>query len=120
MINLVHSLHMTGYRLVFITPLHLHPLDQEHSRGMHSMRLGQVQTKDYQVIRLLLQRLSEASMSSIVQTEVAKRAELGRSRTIYLSPFQPRGLSVKLTGYFEGELSTQWSDDDVSFYFALG
>jgi hypothetical protein len=50
----------------------------------------------------------------IVQIEVAKRAELGRRRRRRIvsrdhpKPFQPQELSVKLTGYFGGELSTQW------------
>jgi hypothetical protein len=77
--------------------------------------------KVYHVTQLPPQRLSEASRSLIVQTEVAEQAELGGLRIVsrdHLNHFQPQELSEKLTGYFGGELSTQWYNFVLLFYFA--
>ena len=68
--------------------------------------------KGYQLTQLPVQLLSEALRSLTVQTEVAKRAELGQRQIIPWDRliFQPPELSVKLIGYFEGEPFTRWYD----------
>ena len=78
--------------------------------------------KAYRVTQFPPQHLSEASRSLIVQAEVAKQAELGRRQIVsrdHPNPFQLQELSVKLTGYFGGELSTQWYNFVLYFIFLV-